>query len=158
MGGAPRSMAGLTSLLADRFGIAVKGRQFSGGWQPLDAGEWSRLGARGAHAPRLGRNAVLGRRAWHQGAGVRLEVAQLPAARLESFLPGGDDHQLANWLTRRYVQQDVQVELALTPQHPQTLRARLGRGARLGWTSWLAAGPHTTQLPAARMKLVAAIA
>ncbi|HVZ43830.1 MAG TPA: type VI secretion system baseplate subunit TssG [Ramlibacter sp.] len=158
MGGAPRSMTGLAALLSDRFGLPVKGRQFRGGWQGLDAGEWSRLGARGVHAPRLGRNAVLGRRAWHQGAGVQLEIAQLTPARLDAFLPKGRDHELAHWLTQRYMQQDVQVELALTPQRPDAMRAQLARGARLGWTSWLAPGAHTTELPAARVKLGAATA
>jgi len=156
MGGAPRSMAGLAALLSDRFGIAVKGRQFVGGWQRLDAREWSRLGARGAAAPRLGRNAVLGRRAWHHGAGICLGIGGLPPARFNDFLPGGDAHDLTHWLVRRYVQQDLHVELSLQPAAQQTTPAKLGAGggSRLGWTSWLAAR-RGVELPVARTRLVA---
>ena len=150
MGGAPRSMAGLAALLSDRFGIPVRGKQFCGGWQQIDPPEWSRLGGRGLAAPRLGRNAVLGRRAWYQGAGVRLELSQLPAQRLARFLPGEPDHGLAHWLVRRYVQQDVQVELSLKPAASELAHPKLTRAnpPRLGWTSWLAARPGTELKPA----------
>lgn len=158
MGGAPRSMTGLTALLADRFKVRVKGRQFCGGWQRLDAQEQSRLGARGAHAPRLGRNAVLGQRAWYQSAGARLEIGPLTPAQLNGFLPGGEAHTLANWLTRRYVQHDLQVELALQPATADAGRARLSAGSRLGWTSWLGARARTGELPPARLRLGAVLA
>ena len=140
MGGAPRSLEGLFAMLTDRLGIEVRGRQFQGAWQNLESGELSRLGRRGPAAPRLGRTAVLGRRAWYQSAGIRLEFCELPLARLRQFLPGARDHALTRWLVSRYVQQDLKVELVLRPQAGQVERPRLGAagGMRLGWTSWLA--------------------
>ena len=146
MGGAPRSLAGLCALLNDRLGVEVKGRSFQGGWQRLEASEQCRLGRSGA--ARLGRSAVLGRRAWYQSAGIQLEIRGLTLARLRHFLPGAGDHTLTGWLVSRYVQQELRVELVLRPAAAEVRRARLGSqdGLRLGWTSWLATG--TTAAPA----------
>jgi type VI secretion system protein ImpH len=156
MGGAPRSMTGLIALLSDRFGVRARGVQFQGGWTPLDTREWSRLGGRGPAAPRLGRNAVLGRRAWDQAAGIRIEFGKLPPQRLATFLPGQPQHGLARWLVRRYLQQDLQVELSLQPA-PQELGASTLASAspmRLGWTSWLQSRPRAdTPLAPARLRL-----
>lgn len=161
MGGAPRSMTGLTALLTDRFGVQARGLQFQGGWQKLEPQECSRLGGRGLAAARLGHTAVLGRRAWYQGAGLRIELGRLAPQRLRAFLPGGREHGLAHWLIRRYLQQDLQVELALKPAAGELGRSTLGAGAglRLGWTSWLVTRPGPeVDLPPARTRLGAAAA
>jgi len=156
MGAAPRSLTGLLALLRDRLGLRVKGRQFQGGWQAIEKRELSRLG--GSHC-RLGRTAVLGRQAWYQSAGIRLELSDLPMARLREFLPGAREHALARWLVNRYVHQELQVELALRPASRDVRRATLGAAGalRLGWTSWLASGPAQDPAPA-RVKLSAAAA
>jgi type VI secretion system protein ImpH len=138
MGGAPRSLTGLIALLTDRLGVTVAGHQFHGSWQRLAQHELCRLGAR-RNGPRLGQSAVLGRRAWHQSAGVQIEFSGLRLSRLARFLPGGADHALARWLIERYVQQEMRVELVLRPAARDVGRATLGgkEGLRLGWTSWL---------------------
>jgi type VI secretion system protein ImpH len=159
MGGAPRSMAGLFAMLGDRLGIRVKGSQFHGGWQQLEPRELSRLGGHGHGVSRLGRSTVLGRRAWYQSAGIQLELAELPMARLRQFLPGAREHALTRWLVSRYVQQELQVELVLRPAAREVKRSALGAGGqmRLGWTSWLATGPLvTTAPPPARLRLAIA--
>jgi type VI secretion system protein ImpH len=143
MGGAPRSLAGLLAMLGDRLGLRVKGSQFHGGWQQIKNSELSRLGGHGHGLPRLGRSAVLGRRAWYQSAGIRLELSELPPARLRQFLPGAREHALTRWLISRYVQQDMEVQLVLAPAARTVPRPKLGAHGdmRLGWTSWLASGP-----------------
>jgi type VI secretion system protein ImpH len=145
MGGAPRSLSGLLAMLGDRLNVKVRGEQFRGAWQALAEGEVTRLGARGPGAPRLGDSAVLGRRAWYQGAGLRIEFIGLPLARLNQFLPGGPEHALTQWLVKRYVQQDLRVELILKPAVRDVGRAALGRGGglKLGWTAWLKTGAGT---------------
>ncbi|PXW97475.1 type VI secretion system protein ImpH [Sphaerotilus hippei] len=133
LGPAPRSMAQLEALLQDRLGLRVRGRQFVGGWQALEADETPRLG-RGST---LGRT-VLGRRAWDAGAGISLEIGPVPGARWTALLPGGADLGLVQWLVGRHAQQDLQVQVLLHAEADAAAPpARLGQ-ARLGWTSWLA--------------------
>ena len=60
---------------------------------------------------------------------------------------------------QRYVQQDIEVELALKPASASAGRMRLGEGARLGWTSWLPSNEAKgarADYPAARVRLGAA--
>ena len=156
MGGAPRSLAGLLAMLGDRLGLRVKGSQFHGAWQQIQPRELSRLGGHGRGVSRLGRSTVLGRRAWYQSAGIRLEFTELPMARLRQFLPGAREHALTRWLISRYVQQDLQVELVLGPAAREVARTKLGVEGqmRLGWTSWLATASMAGASPApARLRL-----
>lgn len=156
LGGAPRGMTGLLAILRERLGAEVHGTQFRGGWRTLEADALSRLGGRGvAPAPRLGQAAALGRRVWDQGAGVRLSFGNLTHPRLRALLPGGADHALARWLVRRYVPQDldVEVELRLAPSQPRTSVLGAANPMRLGWTSWLASPMHRGPLPAVQLKL-----
>ncbi|MES3002162.1 MAG: type VI secretion system baseplate subunit TssG [Pseudomonadota bacterium] len=155
LGPAPRSITGLFAMLGDRLGLRVKGSQFQGAWQEIEPREQIRLGRRSG-ASRLGRSAVLGRKAWYQSAGIRLELADLTMARLRQFLPGAREHSLMRWLVSRYVQQEMHVELVLTPAVREVRRTTLGAAGemRLGWTSWLATAPLARATPQpARVRL-----
>jgi type VI secretion system protein ImpH len=155
LGPAPRSLTGLFAMLGDRLGLRVKGSQFHGAWQDIEPREQIRLGRRSG-ASRLGRSAVLGRKAWYQSAGIRLELSDLTMARLRQFLPGAREHSLTRWLVSRYVQQEMQVELVLTPAVREVRRTTLGAAGemRLGWTSWLATAPLAQAAPQpARVRL-----
>jgi type VI secretion system protein ImpH len=136
---APRSMTGLLALLSDRLGMPVRGVQFVGGWREIDKTDSLRLTRVGSRAPRLGGQSMLGRRAWDQAAGIRIEFADLSRERFAALLPGGPDHALAQWLIHCYVQQDFDVEFVLKLA-PQRVTCALGglNAARLGWTSWVA--------------------
>ncbi|MFM0392569.1 type VI secretion system baseplate subunit TssG [Paraburkholderia phytofirmans] len=143
---APRSMTGLLALLSDRLGVPVRGMQFVGGWRQIDATDSLRLARVGLRAPRLGGHSVLGRRAWDQAAGIRIEFSDLSRERFAALLPGGRDHALAQWLIQCYVQQDFDIEFVLKLT-PQRVSCALGgpNAARLGWTSWVAGGQHGAQ-------------
>ena len=132
---APRSMRNLLTLLSDQLGLRLQGRQFVGGWQPLEAADSPPLGR-----AILGQQAVLGQRAWDAAAGIQLTAMGVPMERLSSLLPGGKDHALMDWLIRRHSQSQLQVSLVIHPE-PQTPASQPGLGGvRLGWTSWLAQG------------------
>lgn len=159
LSGAPRSMAGLQAILQDRLGVKVRGRQFVGGWRPLETSALTFLGGRpGVPAARLGGASVLGRRVWDQAAGLQLSFDGLPLSRLHSLLPGGADHAQTHWLVRRYLPQDLEVHMALTlapkEAHASTLAAKTPM--RLGWTSWLAGRAHRGALPTVKLKLTSA--
>jgi type VI secretion system protein ImpH len=168
LGGAPRSMTGLLALLGDRLGLRVRGSQFRGEWRDLEPSDLSRLGVRGAAAPRLGQTAVLGRRAWYQGAGIIVEFSHLALARLRKLQPGGEEHELVKWLIDRYVQQEMGVTLVLGVDAAKVQPLKLAwpragdahnagvTAPRLGWTTWLAGGPphsKTRHLPPVRLRL-----
>ena len=138
MGGAPRSLAGLLALLSHRLGVRTGGEQFCGGWRTLERQDVQTLGAR---RTRLGLGAVLGQRVWDQSAGIRIDLRELSRERLSSMLRGGADFSVLQWLVRRYLAQDVEVEIALHPQIDSVNPPRLGAagGLRLGWTSWIGA-------------------
>jgi len=161
-GGAPHSLTGLLALLSDRLGVRVRGAQFVGGWREIDARDTLRLARAGVGAPRLGGLAVLGRRSWDQAAGIRIEFLDLDPARFTALLPGGDAHELAAWLIRCYLQQDLDVQFLLQPGSPRAAcTVGSASAARLGWTSWLAGrrGAAGAALPApVRLTLRAAAA
>lgn len=151
LGGAPRSMTGLLAMLRDRLGVQVQGTQFRGGWLALEPDAVSRLGngtrlGQGQHQGQgqgLGQPAVLGKRVWDQGAGIRLAFSGLSRQRLQGLLPGGADHALAQWLVRRFVPQDLDVAMTLSLAPGAARSSVLGAAnpMRLGWTSWVA-GPN----------------
>ncbi|RYZ11870.1 MAG: type VI secretion system baseplate subunit TssG [Comamonadaceae bacterium] len=161
VGGAPRSMTALLALLRDRLQVQVQGRQFEGGWRVLEPDAHSRLASgRSAAGPRLGGTAVIGKRVWDQGAGVRLSFSGLDRARLMRLLPGGADHALMHWLVRRFVAQDldIKVDLRLAPKQVASSRLAAANPMRLGWTAWLVGPAHRAQLPSVQLKLAAATA
>ena len=139
---APRSMVNLLTLLSDRLGLRLRGRQFIGGWQPLDESESLPLGR-----AIVGHKAVLGRQVWDAAAGIEITIDTVPMTRLQSLLPGGQDHALMGWLIRRHTQSELKVNLVLQPepQLPANL-PRLGE-TRLGWTSWLSRNAVTARVP-----------
>jgi type VI secretion system protein ImpH len=150
LGAAPRSMAGLLAMLSDRLGLAVHGAQFVGGWREIDRADWLCLARAGSGAPRLGGVAVLGQRTWDQASGICIEFPDLPKARFDALLPGGDDHALAAWLIRAYLQQDFDVQFVLHLAPQRTACAAGGPSAsRLGWTAWLGGSrpPHHAPAP-----------
>jgi len=161
LGGAPRSMTGLLAMLRDRLGLQVQGTQFRGGWRMLEPDAYSQLRS-GKRSPgaRLGRTAVLGKRIWDQGAGVRLAFSDLSRQRLRDLLPGGADHALVQWLVRRFVPQDLDVEITLSLAPTAVRSSMLGAAnpMRLGWTSWIAGPAFRGKLPPVQRKLTDATA
>lgn len=167
-GAAPRSMTSLLTLLRDRLGIAFKGQQFVGCWQPLALCDRACL--RGPALPTqhaapklgvgLGQGATLGARAWDQSAGLALTAPPLPAEMFAALLPGGDRYPLLAWLVARHLQRDltvtVELELATTPvcrlcgQTAPLLSAAAAAAAmtpRLGRNAWLCSASSPASEP-----------
>jgi type VI secretion system protein ImpH len=157
LGGAPRSMTGLLAMLSDRLGLRASGAQFCGAWRDLETREVATLSTRaGRRPPRLGRSAVLGKRVWDQSANINVTLSGLSLPRLRRLLRGGEEYALLKWMIRRYLQQDMGVEMVLHLDHkeaPPTVLTQK-QPMRLGWTSWIAGGRRPGQaLPPTRFKL-----
>lgn len=162
MGQQPRSMAGLERILSDYFGVAVEGRPLAGRWRPLEEDQWTRIGRRGGQNHALGTEAVVGTRVWDQEGAFELVLGPLTRAQFRDFLPTGWAFGPACDLVRLYVGDEMDFSFRLILKAEHVPGARLGpvdgtgRGARLGWASWLksaaaegdapspAAGPHSS--------------
>lgn len=149
MGGAPRSMEGLLVLLSHRLKVRATGRQFCGAWRQLEDRDVLRLNTR-HRGPRLGSSAVLGRRVWDQSAGIQIQLKHMTLTQFRRLLRGGEDHALMQWLVRRYLPQDLDVEVELSVEAGEVRPSELGvkSGLRLGLTSWLTTVPLAQAAPA----------
>lgn len=134
----PRPTVGLVRLLEDCFGVRVEIAERKGSWHSLEAGDTTRLGTLN-HA--LGVNTVLGSRVWDQAARFEVRLGPLTFDQFLSFLPDGHAHRPLAAVVRFFVREELGFGLRLTLKAGEVPELRLGRGARLGWTSWLKTKP-----------------
>ncbi|HSK41535.1 MAG TPA: type VI secretion system baseplate subunit TssG [Arenibaculum sp.] len=139
----PRSLHGLERLLEDHFDVHVRGVPLQGRWLPLGESQVTRLGRRHGRNRMLGRDAVLGTRAWDQQAAVTLVLGPLDLDRFVTFLPVGDAWAPLVALFRFHAGTDLEGAVRLRLRASQVPASCLSRGAgpRLGWTSWLTTRP-----------------
>ena len=129
-----RNTEGLVHILEHFFRVPVQIEEFVGHWLPLSVSERASLSGENAA---LGSGAVLGSRVWDRQHKFRIRLGPLTLNQYESFLPGGAPlRKLVDWV-RLYLcfELDWDVRLMLKPQEVPKLT--LGRGQRLGWTTWL---------------------
>lgn len=129
-----RNTEGLTHILQHFFRVPVRIEEFVGHWMSLSRRERTYLSSENAV---LGSGAVLGRRLWDRQHKFRIHLGPLTLEQYESFLPGGSSlRKLVDWV-RQYLcfELDWDVRLALIDGAVPPLM--LGRGRRLGWTTWL---------------------
>lgn len=130
-----RSAEGLRNLLAGFFRLPVRIIEFAGHWMRLPADDLSRLGA-GTQGSCLGVGAVLGARVWDRQHRIRIAFGPLTLEQYVSLLPGGTALQRLVSLIRHYLGFELDWDLRLSLAAGQVPTAQLGRGTRLGWTSW----------------------
>jgi len=114
--------------------VPVRIEEFVGHWMLLSTRERTYLNSENAV---LGSGAVLGGRLWDRQHKFRIHLGPLTLDQYESFLPGAQSlKKLVDWV-RQYLcfELDWDVKLALEPG--EVPRLRLGRGQRLGLTTWV---------------------
>jgi type VI secretion system protein ImpH len=137
--GEVRSAAGLEAVLRAHFGVAARVVPFTGRWVDIEPDDWTHIGATGQNRT-LGRDAVLGRRAWDPQAAFEVELGPLSLGEHVRFLPVGSAFAPLCALVRLWAGEGSAFTLRLRLQADQVPPARLGGAARLGWTSWLRTG------------------
>ena len=136
-----RNADGLAHLLTGYLGRRVRVEQFAGHWMPLPVDERSRLGrvlgGKRNTSAQLGAGAVLGSMLWDRQHGIRLHIGPLDRKAFESLLPDGTALPAVMALVHQYLGHEFDWDLVLGHVAEQVEPSRLGRHARLGWTSWV---------------------
>jgi type VI secretion system protein ImpH len=134
---APRvkSVSRLRFFLTGLVGSRVEIDEFVGAWLTLDEGERSRLGDARCG---LGTDCMLGASAFTVSDKFRVRVYARDFGHYEQFLPGAPlADQIADAVFA-YVGDEYDWDLELAIPAGEIRAARLGAGARLGWTGWMA--------------------
>lgn len=130
-----RSAEGLETLLADYFGIAVEIRQFVGSWLDIPSALSCRLGD--AALATLGANTTLGASTWQCQHKFEIVLGPLDSGGFADFLPGSAGLTELHSLVRLYTNDEWEWQVRLLLRDVDIPGIALGRGARVGWTSWL---------------------
>ena len=132
-----RHPEGLASILQHFFRVPASVEEFVGHWLRLGVRERTYLGRDGAT---LGGGAVVGRTVWDRQHKFRVRLGPLTLARYESFLPRSGDEgnlrKLVDWV-RQYLCFELDWDVRLVLNRNEVPPLKLGRGGRLGWTTWL---------------------
>lgn len=138
----PRSLVGLQRLLRSYFDLPITVSQFQGSWQFAQERDLTRIGVRenGQHQV-LGRSAVLGKRSWHQTAGITVHI---PALTYKQFIRFQQETALEYMalrdLTYFYIGEGQQVHITFALQREHIEPTRLNRAFGLGRNTWLTRG------------------
>jgi type VI secretion system protein ImpH len=134
---APRvkSVSRLRFFLAGLVGSRVEIDEFVGAWLTLDEGERSRLGDARCG---LGTDCMLGASAFTVSDKFRVRVYARDFAHYEQFLPGAPMADQIADAVFAYVGDEYDWDLELAIPAGEIRAARMGLGARLGWTGWMA--------------------
>jgi type VI secretion system protein ImpH len=138
-----RNAEGLRSLLQQFFAVPVRVIEFVAEWMRLPREAHLRLG-RSTEVAALGRTAVTGEYVWGAQQRFRLRLGPLERGQFEHFLPGGTALAQLVATVRSYIGDEKSWDVQLVLAQGQVPATRLGRGARLGLTSWLGERPGQT--------------
>ena len=136
-----RNPEALTTLLEGFFGERIRLAEFRGEWMRLRREDRLQLG-RSARSGRLASSATLGERVWGAQHRFRVVMGSMPYERFARFLPGSTALQQLCAIVRHVVGWELEWDLQLIVDRAQVPGCRLGQGARLGWSSWLASRPR----------------
>lgn len=137
----------LCKVLRQYFGVPANLVEHVPHWMSMAPAERSRLGharnriERVSQPPaRLGHSANAGARVWDRQYKFRLVLGPMSLARYMAFIPGGSAWPVLRDWVRLLAGSDMQWELELMLHHRQVPEPRLGRGPRMGLSSWLGHG------------------
>ncbi len=143
-----RNAEGLGQLVGGFFRVPVEVEQFVGHWMPVRDRDRSRLGTA---CCTLGRNTLLGKRVWDRQHKFRLRLGPTDLIDYCNLLPGGAGIAQLQAAVRNYAGLEYTWDAQLVLKTLSVPPLRLGRGNRLGYTSWL--GRRRSDAPAADLIL-----
>lgn len=145
---APRNAVSLEGIISEYFALPARVRQLYGQWLHLDPADQSQMagGHRGQLNNCLGRDVVVGERVWGVENNFRLLLGPLSYSQFLDLTPAGSALQALGQLVRSYVgpTMDFEVQLILRRDEvppSQLASAEAAPKSRLGWNTWVHAGP-----------------
>lgn len=131
-----RSPAAIADAATDILSIEAEVVEFVGVWRALDPGDATRLGDRGLG---LGGGATIGLSVYtvQDTCLVRLKFTDL--ATFEAHLPGTQGFTLVSRVLSALVPAHLDWRVEYELPRREVPAAKLGSGARLGWTGWMGA-------------------
>jgi type VI secretion system protein ImpH len=130
-----KSASRLRSLIAGLFGVKVEVDEFVGSWLSFESQDCSQLGA---NQSRLGVDTILGSSVFSVSDKFRLRVFVKDIVQYERFLPGSELAEQVGDAVFLYLGEEFDWDMELAIPAGEITPVRLGQGAKLGWTSWMA--------------------
>jgi type VI secretion system protein ImpH len=130
-----KSASRLRNLIAGLFGVKVEIDEFVGAWLSFEKQECTQLGS---SQSLLGSDTILGASVFSVSDKFRIRVFVKDIAQYERFLPGPDLAQQIGDAVFLYLGEEFDWDMELAIPAGEITPVRLGLGAKLGWTSWMA--------------------
>jgi type VI secretion system protein ImpH len=130
-----KSASRLRNLIAGLFGVRVEIDEFVGSWLSFEKQDCTQLGA---NQSLLGSDTILGSSVFSVSDKFRIRIFVKDIAQYERFLPGPDLAQQVGDAVFLYLGEEFDWDMELAIPAGEITPVRLGLGAKLGWTSWMA--------------------
>jgi len=135
-----RNAEGLKAILQDFFKVQVQIEQFVGHWMRLPKDCQCRLGE-SRSTGLLGSTAIVGSKIWECQQRFKIKMGPMGFADYERLLPSGRSiRRLRDWVLN-YVAQQFGFDVQLVLRANEVPDCKLGKGGRLGWSTWLKTKP-----------------
>lgn len=135
-----RHAEGLCNMVADFTGAPVAIAENLGHWVSVPAANHTTLGVN-RNAGQLGQGTMLGSRYWDRTMKFRLVLGPLPLAEFQDFAPAGPLVRALKSMILLYCGREFVCEINPVLRKDEVPDCILGRGSRLGFTSWLKSSP-----------------
>jgi len=131
-----RNAEGLKYILEDFFKVKVEIEQFVGHWMKLPEDCQCRLGE-SRSTGLLGSTAIVGSKIWECQQRFKIRMGAMGFADYERLLPSGRSiRRLRDWVLN-YVAQQFGFDVQLVLRGNEVPDCKLGKGGRLGWSTWV---------------------
>jgi len=137
---ATRPVGGLLQLISDFFELPVAIEEFVGQWIDLPSSTQCRLGG-GPSVASLGETTTAGRRVWDCQQKFRIVLGPMSRRDYQRLLPGSQARRRLVDLVRGYLGDELSWDVRLILARDEVPPLVLGGKNRLGWSTWLNAGP-----------------
>jgi len=133
---ATKNAEGLRAILEDYFKVKVEIEQFVGHWMKLPEDCQCRLGE-SRYTGVLGQTAIVGSKIWECQQRFKIRMGPMGFADFERLLPSGRSiRRLRDWVLN-YVTQQFGFDVQLVLRGSEVPDCKLGKGGRLGWSTWI---------------------
>lgn len=137
---ATRNAEGLQCILSEYLGIKTEIQTFVGRYLDLPPDSVCQVGG-SPETGSLGVSSIVGSRVYDCQLNFRIRLGPMSLTDYERLLPGGWAFERVRYWILNYCGEHFFWDLQLVLKADQVPETRCGKGARLGWTTWLSSSP-----------------